>query len=270
MSVVKKTAKASLFLLSLFVFAFVGLGAYIYVNMGSLAKQLTEQIASQALGVPVTVGGMDISLEEKKVVVHDIRISNPPGWKKPYAMTVANVTVAAEKFSENLLTFARISVEGVNANMEVGPSGTNLGDLKNNAAKVSAQGKTQDQTPSAAQDIKVIIKELTMKETQLNPSVMLVDKDLAFVTVPEIRLQGIGERQNGILAEEAVAQVAQAVFAELNKAGAKAGFLEGLSLDSLNNIGVGTMDVFGNKVKEHFDEDVGQFKKGLNSLLNKE
>lgn len=262
MSVVKKAAKTSLVLFSAFVILLVCGVGYLYVNMGSLAKQLTESVASNALGVPVIIGKMDISLEEKKVVVSNILISNPVGYKKQNAISIDSITVAAESFSKTLLRFARVEVNGTNVNLEVSQSGTNLGDLQVNIAKI--QGQSQDR--KTATDMKVIVKRFALTKAQLNPSITLLDKEMAFITVPDVILNDIGEKENGILAQDAVAQIMYATLSQFNKASNSAGFLEGLPLELLNQMGVSTVDVFQKNLKESFDKEVDGFKKGVDDL----
>lgn len=270
MSAVGKAAKGGLFLLSALVVLVVAGGVYIYMNMGQLAKQMSEKIASDSLGVSVTIGDMDISLEERKVVVRDIRIANPSGWKKPEAMRIDSITVAAESFSKELLTFALVDVRGTIVNLEVGANGTNLTDLRDNAMRTLSIRQAHQGNDIKSQQIKVILKTLDIAETQVNPSVVLVDKDLAFVMVPEIRLQGIGVKEGGVLAQDAIAQVMNQILPRIAQAANKAGFMEGLSLDQLNQIGVDKIDVFQQKVQENFHEDVDQFKKGIKSLFGDE
>ncbi len=262
MSAVKKTAKLSLYLFSAFVILVVAGGAYFYVNMGSIAKQMTEKVATDALGVSVRIADMQISLEDMKVVVHNISIANPKGYKKSEAITINEVVVAGESFSKELLTFSRVSVDGTTVNLEVSPNGTNLGDIKKTVDSKSATNGSS----SASSAPKVIVKKFALTKAQLNPSVTLLDKDLAFVTVPDVHRSGIGQKENGIVAQEAVAQIATAVLDQFNKSANGAGFLGGLSLDVLNDIGVSTVDVFKKNLKESFDKDVNQLKDGIDGL----
>ncbi len=273
MSAVKKSAKASLYIFSIFVILLIVGAGFIYVNMGSIAKQLTEKVASEALGVPVTIGDMVITLEEKKVVVTNIKIANPPGYKKSHAITVDSVTVAGESFSKQLLTFARVAVDGTNVNVEVTGKGTNLGDLKKNvdAKKGSSKPKASSSQSSDGahgkdEQIKVIVKKFALTKAQLNPSVTLIDKDLAYVTVPDIHLTNIGKKENGVVAQEAVAQIMDAVLERFNESANGAGFLEGLSLEMLNEIGVSTAEVFQKNLKESYEKEVDGFKKGLDDI----
>lgn len=275
MSAVKKTAKLSLYLFGFFVLLLVAGVMYLYVNMNTLAKDMTEQVASNALGVPVTIGEMDIRLDEQKVVVNAIAIANPEGYKKENAIEIDNVTVAMESWSKDMLTFAMIGVSGTKVDLEVRPQGTNLGDIKK---KVEARSKTVvGAEPTADQvadvqsnkhDIKVVVRHFVMKSAQVTPTITLLKKDLNPISVADIHLQGIGEKENGILAREAVAQIMNGVLQQFNKSANKAGFLEGLPLEVMNSIGVSTIDVFQKELKKSYEGEVDRFKQGVEGLKN--
>ncbi|PCI54989.1 MAG: hypothetical protein COB36_09055 [Alphaproteobacteria bacterium] len=268
MSAVKKTAKVGLYLLSFFVVLLIGGAVYLYTNMDSLAKQLTEQIASDALGVPVHVGEMKITLEDLKIVVQDIRIANPKGYENPNAITIKSIVIDGDNFSRDLLTFSHISVSGTHVNLEVDRNGTNLGDIKSNIANSSSPTSSgHKNTGDHKEDsIKVVVKKFSLTGAQISPSVTLLEGDLPTVTVPDIHLTGIGQKENGILAEEAIAQIMDAVLQEFNKSANGAGFLEGVSLKMLNSMGVSTADVFKKNLKKSYNKEVEGFKKGFGEL----
>lgn len=272
MSAVKKTAKISLYIFSLLVLLLVGGVAYLYTNMDSLAKQITEQVASDALGVPVHVGDMKITLEDLKVVVQDIRIANPKGYKNAEAITIKAVVIDGDSFSRDLLTFTRISVNGTHVNLEVDKDGTNLSDISNNIENRSvgnnnnAGGKGDGS--HNADNIKVIVKKFSLTGAQITPSVTLLGGDLAKITTPDIHLVGIGQKENGILAQEAIAQIMDAVLQKFSKSSNSAGFLEGMSLEMLNSIGVSTADVFKKNLKKSYKNEVDGFKKGFDDIKN--
>lgn len=270
MSAVKKTAKVGFYLLSLFVLMLVGGAVYLYTNMDSLAKQITEQVASDALGVPVHVGEIKITLEDLKVVVQDIRIANPKGYNNPDAITIKAVVIDGDSFSRDLLTFARISVNGTNVNLEVDKDGTNISDISNNIANRNVAGadKTGGSGSSSNEDenIKVIVKKFSLTGAQITPSVTLLGGDLAKITTPDIHLAGIGQKENGILAKEAIAQIMDAVLQKFSKSSNSAGFLEGVSLEMLNSMGVSTADVFKKNLKKSYENEVDGFKKGFDDI----
>ncbi len=266
MSAVKKTAKFGLFLFSFLVILIAVGAAYLYINMGSIAKQITEQVASDALGVPVRVGNMDISLKDKKVTISNLSIANPAGYKKPHAIMVKKIEVAGESFSKELLVFSRIIVDGTNVNLEVSDKGTNLSDLKNNIGNKPSTNKPSKSKASKGEDIKVVVKKFSLTGAQLNPSVTLLGGDLAKITVPDINLHGIGQKENGILAKDAISQIMSAVLKKFNSSANGAGFLKGMSLEALNSIGVSTAEVFKKNLKESYKKEIDGLKKNLDGL----
>ncbi len=260
MSPVKKTAKISLYIFSFLVLLLVGGAIYIYINMDSIAKQITEQVASDAIGVPVKIGGMDISLEKKSIIVSDVRIANPSGYKNSSAITVKKIEIAGESFSKELLSFSRIVVDGTNVNLEVGTNGTNLGDIKNNiASKSSAKHDKKKDTrsnfnSSKDKNIKVIIKKFSLTGAQINPSVTLLGGgDIAKVRVPDIKLYGIGQKENGIIAKEAIAQIMDVVLQKFNDSASGAGFLKGVSVDIIKDIGSDKVNAIKGKLTKELD-----------------
>ncbi len=270
MSVVKKTAKFSLILLGLFAMLVVVVGGYMYMNRDALAKDFAEKAASHALGVPVTIGEVQILLDQLRVEVSDIAIANPPGYSKPHAITVKRVNIAAESFSTNPITFSNIDVDGTQVNLEVNQKGPNLGYLKKTAEARSETGASASPSKTEAKaNMKVIVREFTLTGAQLNPAVTLLqNQDLSPVKVADIRLNGIGEKENGVLVEEAIAQIMDSVLEQFNESANSAGFLEGLSLDMLNDIGVSTGEVFKKNLKKSYDKEVDKFKQGIDGLKN--
>lgn len=259
MPAAKKIVKTSVYVFSAVVFIAVGLVIYLYVNMGSIARQFTEASATQSLGVPVTIGAMDINLEELKVILNDINIANPAGYTKPQIIHIDKVTVAGEKFSSDLFALARVEVEGMNVNLEISPQGTNLGDLKKNI-------ETGARKPAQDSELKVIVRDVLVAKAQLNPSVVLIEKNLAFVNVPDIHVRGIGEKENGIPPQDAIGQVMLVVVQELNRSANSAGFLEGLPLDVMNDIGVSTLDVFNKNLKQNAQKKVDEIGAGVETI----
>lgn len=269
MSAVKKTAKFGLYVFSFLVILLVGGAVYLYMNMDSIAKQITEKVASDALGVPVRVGSMAISLQDKKVTVSDLSIANPAGYKKPHAIMIKKIEVAGESFSKELLVFSHIMVDGTNVNLEVSNKGTNLGDIRDNTSSnpsVEKSNKDKSNKASKGENIKVIVKKFSLTGAELNPSVTLLGGDLAKVSVPDIKLYGIGQKENGVLAKDAISQIMNAVLQKFNSSANGAGFLKGMSLDALNNMGVSTAEVFKKNLKDSYKKEVDGLKKNLDGL----
>lgn len=248
-SIFKATALAALVTIVVF-----GGGAYILYNLNTLAKPVTERIASNTLGVSVKIGAMDIALQEKTVRVSNIRIANPAGYKKPHAVTIDNVQVSLGDIAQDFIEFRAIEVSGAQTYLEVKSSGTNLQALK--------QGMAQKQEKRSA--LRVIIDRLSITKTQLQPSVTLLSaQDLKAVRVPDLTLRGIGRKENGILVNDALRQVMTPFLKSVSKAAGSAGFYDGLSTEALKEIGTGQV----NAIKDEINREVDKVTNGLKGLF---
>ena len=234
-----------------------GGGVFLFTNLGSLAKTASERIASDVLGVAVRIESMDVSLQDKKVTLRGLKIANPPGFQKPNILTVDDIAIVLGKASASRLEFDQIKVSGTQVFVEVQNAGTNLStiqsNVKNSAKKKAAQPKAADnnaqsseanatgQADTPKEPLKVIIRDLNIGDITLYPSTTLVPLDVGTITVPAVRLSGIGARENGIVARDAIAQIWNTLASRLSKSALQAGFFEGLSSDALKDLGAATV-----------------------------
>lgn len=215
----------------------LGAGAFIYMNMGSIAKTIAEKVGSETLDVKVSISSIDINLSDKSVLVSGLSIANPSEFKKPHAMKVESIRIAMDSFSKELLVFNDVSVKGSELFLEVTPKGTNLSALKKNIDQGKKAPKEEKESSSKAPAPKVVLKHFLLANAQLHPSQTLISgTDMKDVTLPDIKLTGIGVKQNGVLAREAIGQIWDAISKAALKASSSAGLLEGMSADSLKDL----------------------------------
>jgi|GEM_PF-1289831 len=208
-------------------------GLVLFLNMGSLAKTAIEKIASDTLGVPVTLATLDIKLAEKTITVTGLNVTSPKGFKKPSVIKVGRINIAAESLSPELLVFKQIAVEGTNINLEVTEQATNITTIRNNVdSKAAAKPASADQKAPP----KVIIRELLFNGMKLNPSMTMAGGDLKPVEISNLRMTNIGDKQQGVLASEAIAVILETITKTSMQASMQAGFLQGMSTDALGDI----------------------------------
>lgn len=232
------------------------IGVVIALNFSSVAKAAIERVAGNTLGVPVSIGALDINVQNKTVTVGGLRIGNPDGFFKPHALTFDTIHVRAETLSGDLLVFSEILVTGTNINLEVNESTTNL-----HAIRASVDRKVAAKAPSDKPMPKVVIRNLRFEKALLNPTVTLAGGDMQSVVMPDITMHGIGERENGVLVSEAMVQVLNQVIQVASRAAAKSGFLDGLAADRLEALGISSSLV--DKLKG----DVGKALGGVKGLF---
>ncbi len=248
-----KIMKAVMGIVAVAVVIAVAAGVYLYMNLDAYAKMYAERVASETLGVGVSIGGLHIDLKNKSADVRDVKISNPRGFKKPYALTVDQIHIALKAVSEKLIDFQDVDVKGTNAYLEVKPEATNFLVIKN---------QMKNDGSAEAEAVRVIIQKILMTEMMLYPSVTLLQtEDLEPVKIPNLSLSGIGRKENGILAREAIAQIWSVLAKDLNSAAGKAGYLQGVSPDSLKEMGVGQIETLKNDLNR-------QLKDKINSIFD--
>ena len=113
--------------------------------------------------------------------------------------------------------------------------------------------------------LKVIVRRFALNGAQLNPSVTLIgEQDLAPVKVAPVILTGIGVKENGLLARDAVAQIMAPLLQSFTTAAGDAGLYQGMSAEALKEMGVGQLD----QIKTQVQQEVDKIGEGLKKLFD--
>jgi len=238
------------------VLAVIAVSIALVMNVGGLAKMGVERISSKTLGASVSIASLDISLQNKQITVSGLKVGNPQGYSQPHALTIDSIVIAAEDMKQDLLVFNEIKASGATLNLEVTDKSSNFMDLRANA-------KNNIPPPDAAKEqAKVIVRSVVLEKATLNPGIILAGTAPQPVTLPDIRIRGIGEQTNGVLAAEAIAQVVNYVVQVAMKTSLEEGYLRGMAPESLESIQtelglpagfMGQVKDLGSQIKGLFD-----------------
>lgn len=235
----------------------IAAGVFLYLNFGDIAKNTAEKIATNALGVKVRISSLDISLKEKQVRVNNLRISNPPGYKKSHAVTTDEIVIGLNTASKKLIDFKDIRVNGSTVNLEVTEKGSNLTDLK----KLASRKKQKESVGS--EQIRVIVRNMVFGASTLNPSFTLLKGDIPSITIPSVRISNIGQRGNGALAQDAVSQIMRQYLTIAQREARQAGMFKGIE-STINNT---VNDAIKDTTKE-IENKVNDVTKDFKKLFN--
>ena len=188
--------RAFLIVFAIVVLAVVGVGAYLYFNLGALIKQAIETEGPAYLEAPVTVQAVNLGFADTTGEIRGFQIANPAGFDGPYAMRVARVKLALdqENSSQEVVVLNELSIDGAELNAVAKGTRTNLQQLlanvERNAGAPSGDSTTEGETP-----VRVIIDQLhfTNAKTQLVSDLL---GEVA-VEIPDIHLSDIGRKSNG-------------------------------------------------------------------------
>lgn len=200
----------------------------VIINLGSLAKSAAERIASQTLGVRVMIGTLAVTPADKTVTVTGLRVANPAEFRQPASFTFDRISIAAESLAPDLLVFSKVSVDGSGINLEVAENDTNLTAIRRNVNERAAESAPGDRP------VKVIVRELVFNGMAVHPSGRA--DGMNPVNLSTLRITGIGERSNGVLASEAIAQILERVTKASLESGLKAGYLKEMSPAALATV----------------------------------
>ena len=137
---------------------------YVYSNLDSLVAQAIEEYGSEAVGVPVNVDRVEISLETGRASIFGLRVSNPPGFKGEQAFTLGEITVdidleSLREQSPIVLDEIRIASPVVyyeyNAAREA-----NLDILKDNASSGGGSDSASEDAGESGAETRLRIKKL--------------------------------------------------------------------------------------------------------------
>lgn len=173
--------------LLLILLGLLGGGAYLYLNGNQAVTRAAETIASDALGVPVRIGSIELSLRNQKATVRNLSIGNPPGFTQPHAIEAAEIAITLASASRTRIDFKDITVKGSVVYFEVNERGMNVLALKDLAARKEQRQK------AAAQPVKVVIERMRIDPTTIRPSVSLLAGDIGPITMPALTLTGVGQ-----------------------------------------------------------------------------
>lgn len=255
-------SKSAMTISSLAMAMLFGGGVYLLMNMNIIAKNYIEREASKTLGVEVTMGGLDITLQDRTAKVTNLVIGNPEGFEKDYAVKIKDINVVLGMASNQLVEFKDIDVGNAEVNLEVKENITNLAAIRNRVQKAPPGDAT-------AEAIKVIIDKLTLSQAQIHPGkVLFTEEDLNPILVPDIILTGVGEKENGILVQDAVGQIWLHIAQKLDKAALEQGLLQGMDEQALNDMGLGFGQRFKENLQENVQEKVDTLGKNIDSFFN--
>ncbi len=191
----------------------IGVFVYVGYNTNSIVKRAIETIGPQYLGAKVSVGSVDMSLQDGRGTLKNLEIGNPAGYEGPYALRVATVSVTLDVAHSNtsLVVLKQVTIDDARvAAIAKSPKETNLHALVSNVPE------------SNASPLKLIIDRLDLTHTHAAITSPLLAQSLD-VDVPDAHLKDIGRASGGVdvgtVVGQVLAPITKAVVRRVQQAG---------------------------------------------------
>jgi hypothetical protein len=188
--------------------------AFLYLD--SLVARAIEYGGTSTLGVETSVGDVDLRVLRGSVGVSDLRIANPEGFKEKTFLNLGNLAaeVAPASLREDLIVIPRVLLEDVEVSIEGGPGRTNYGTLIRNAS-----GDTAKKPDESGSGKRFVIRELVVRNVTAKIGLTGLGTNLASTefTLPEIRLENLGEKSGGVQMGEMIARITRAIVSAVSR-----------------------------------------------------
>lgn len=219
------------------------------MSLGNLARKGIEVFGTEAMGVPVSVGSVRVSLVTSSVTISDLVIGNPEGYTSPHALSLDKVSLKMNPRSlrKDLITIDAITVDAPRITYELGVGGTNIRTLQNRLRRHSDQSPAEGSSNSK----KVVIRTLDITNAQAEAVIPNTSKT---VTLPDIHLEHIGEEGQGVSFAAAATEVFAALTQALTKSDLQPFLVEGIgaSLREAADGAKGLLEDVGSSLRDAF------------------
>jgi len=198
------------------VLAIIGVVVYVALNAGSLAKRAIESVGPTYLGTSVSIDDIQLSLSDKTAAVKGLTIGNPPGFEGPYSMQLDSIEVTLDpaNVSSELIELKQVTIDGARvAAIAKGLKDTNFAAILDHVERTVGAPQTAESDNS--KEVKVIIDRLDFVNASASVSSDVFGNEE--ISIPDIHLQGIGRKSDGVTMGEVAEQLLKPINAAIAK-----------------------------------------------------
>ena len=187
-------------------------------NLDNIAKRAIETVGSDALGTPVRVNSVAISLADASAKVSGLTIANPRGFYAENAFTLDSIEIAidANSIGSPEIVLPKIVVNQPSLNYEQQGGVSNLQTLLDNLQRGSSQSSARAE--AEGDELKLVIKEFRVSGTQASVVHDRLPAPLD-LELGDIVLRNIGREGAGVTAASAAQQIMKPLLERAMQAG---------------------------------------------------
>lgn len=201
----------------------------LYVRLDSIVKSAIETVGPRMTLASVKVSSVHISPFSGTGRIHQLEIGNPRGFQSDTALKLKNVRVSLvpRSLASEKIVIRELIVDGPEITYEVIGSGSNLQKIQKNIESFVPASKTEGKT-APGKEKKLEIGLFVLKNAKVHVLYRVIGNQELDLSLPDIRLEGIGHGPGGATAKEAVSAVFQAITHDVVQSVANSGSLKNL------------------------------------------
>lgn len=195
-------------------------GFMLVTHLGSTVKAIIETAGTQALGSPVHVSGLDISLADKAASMSGLTVANPRGFKAEDLLKAKSISVSIGDVVNKTITIKEIVVDGMTVDFELSPNGTNFDLLQKNMRSAPVTTGSDNNAGGKNNGFDVIIQQIKIINAQVIPTIGGMGTP---VNLPDIVLNNIGSKNSPATPVQVATQIMGKVITAASGAALKSG-----------------------------------------------
>lgn len=209
-----------------------GLFVFLKDNLDEIVREIIVTSISEATQANVSLAQVKLNLKEGVGVLKNYQQGNPVGFQTKYAFRFdqAELDIDVGSILDDVVIIERVFINHANILYEFNDGKTNFVELKKNIDKnlkkknsdkehkpigvqdkISSQSKTQ-------QSKKIIIRSFEMINTEVEAAMPFASSQTLSVQLPTIKLNNIGAKENGLLADELMRVFVDSMEKDLKRA----------------------------------------------------
>jgi hypothetical protein len=222
--------------------------AALFLSLNSIVKNGVTSFGPEVIKAPIQLDGVSISALSGSGEIRGLVIGNPEGFKTPNAVKLGTASLQVKPMSllGDKIVVQSIKADGAEITFEGSLSGSNLSKIQENvdayvASLLGPAGKEEKKPATPGKKLQV--DELIISNAKINLSMTILGGKSATVPLPDIKLTGLGQGEQGVTPAEVIKVVLKEVMTKTTEA--VGGFLSGAGkalTDAAKNVGGAAAD----------------------------
>lgn len=201
----------------------------LHSSLGAIITQAVKTAGPKIIQANVNLDETVIDATSGKGSMRGLLIGNPKGFKTESAFKMDKVEISLDtnSITSDIIVVKEINIRAPEITYELGGNGSNIDAIERNVdafvkkysgASKPKDSKSNEKSASKKSKTKMIIDHVYMTGAKLNISATLLGGKSMTLTLPDIHLQDIGKKENGVTPGKVVETLIDAVNKAVHKA----------------------------------------------------
>lgn len=208
---------------ALFLIAITGSLWWLSNSLDTQVASAIRRYGSEITGVPIGLSQANMNPIDGKAALYGLVIGNPDGFKAKQALSLGEISMTLDisSLATDVIRIKALTLIKPEITYEYASGTSNLDVLQRNIERSIGHNKQQTQ-PSKSRK-KLVIEHLYVKNATAHLSGELLTGKGVSVSIPDMHLQDIGRKSEGVTAGEVTKQILSSIVQQVSTAMTSAG-----------------------------------------------